>query len=127
MLVLSYPLTVLPDGSFKKVDDSTEAYAAQEIALMILTEPGERALVPEYGIESIADSNDISEVELNAKLETFLVPAIVTNVEKDYTDYETTRVKVEFDVPASIDDLSENAGEEYVVTEEFETMNVELY
>ena len=39
--VLAYPLRLSGEGSLATVDDETEAFFAQEIALLVLTEPGE--------------------------------------------------------------------------------------
>lgn len=48
--LISYPFRLTENGSAVVTTDG-EDYYAQELACLIMTEPGERPLVPEYGIE----------------------------------------------------------------------------
>lgn len=75
--LFSYPFRVNPDGSVAKTPEGEDSYA-DELANLILTSPGERHLVPEYGITDPA-FNELNTVELFGKLEMFGPPITVTD------------------------------------------------
>ena len=108
--VLAYPVRVQPDGSIATVQDLSEASLAQEIALLVLTEPGERPLVPEYGLDSLADVDPISEMELNLKLGTFGVPAVVNSISRVVGQGDVVGVTVEFDTIESGSEMDTSTG-----------------
>lgn len=46
---LRHPFTIQANGRAAVLDDDSDEAAAQEIAFLLLTRPGERPLLPEYG------------------------------------------------------------------------------
>lgn len=49
---LAFPITVAADGKLAALDQDSPAEVAQSVALLLSTEPGERAAEPEYGYAS---------------------------------------------------------------------------
>lgn len=75
--LFSYPFRINPDGSVAKTPEGEESYA-DELANLILTSPGERHLVPEYGItDPVFDS--LNTVELFGKIEMFGPPVTISD------------------------------------------------
>jgi hypothetical protein len=74
--LFSYPFRVNPDGAVAKTPDG-EDYYRYELVNLIMTSPGERALVPDYGIEDPVFDN-LNTVELLGKVEMFGPPVIIT-------------------------------------------------
>ena len=112
--VLAYPLRLSGENSLATVDDETEAFFAQEIALLVLTEPGERPLVPDFGLDSAEAPTAVDELELVLKCDLFDVPVKIKNVAKAYGD-ELTRVTVEFEL---VEDDSMDIGTSFATTED---------
>ncbi len=48
--MLAWPFRVRPNGRVATVEDDSDEAVAQQLALLMLIEPGERPLVPEYGV-----------------------------------------------------------------------------
>lgn len=76
--LFTYPFHVQPDGSVAKTPDG-ENYYAQELVNLILTDPGERSLVPDYGIDDPV-FNSLNIVELLGKIEMYGPPV---NIDTD--------------------------------------------
>jgi len=70
--LFAYPFRVNPDGTVAKTPDG-EDYYGQELANLIMTTPGERPLVPDYGITDPV-FNNLNTVELLGKIEMFGPP-----------------------------------------------------
>lgn len=47
--LLAYPFRVSPAGPLETVEDGSDEAFAQELAVAVLTVPGERLLVPDFG------------------------------------------------------------------------------
>lgn len=73
--LFQYPFHVNPDGTVAKTPEGEEYYA-QELANLILTSPGERHLVPDYGITDPVFDN-LNTVELLGKIEMFGPPVTI--------------------------------------------------
>lgn len=80
--LFSYPFRLNPDGTVATVDDGTDYYG-DELAMLILTLPGERELVPEYGIEDPTFSS-VSSAELAEKITLFGPPIDIVSVTTDF-------------------------------------------
>lgn len=52
--VLSYPFRLSTDGGLATVDQDSDQADTEEVAMVLLTVRGERALVPGFGIEDPA-------------------------------------------------------------------------
>ena len=96
--LLAYPLTVRPDGTMNAIEDLTEPYLAQEIALMILTYPGERPLVPDYGTDLEATDEVLDGLILSAKMEDFGVPVSIGDITRTFLSDDRLGIQVDFDI-----------------------------
>lgn len=72
-----YPFQINPDGSVAKIAEG-DSYYAYELANLILTTPGERSLVPDYGITDPV-FNNLNTIELLGKIEMFGPPVNITD------------------------------------------------
>jgi phage baseplate assembly protein W len=108
--LLSYPFRLDARGSVATTEDG-EDYFAEEIASLISTRPGERTLVPNYGITDPV-FNSLSKTELIEKIGMF-GPSVTINSIRS-TLLNDTQVKVDInyfandaaDSSAFTDDLS---------------------
>lgn len=48
--LISHPFRLAPSGVIATVDDTSDQYVAEQLAVLILTKPGERPLVPDLGL-----------------------------------------------------------------------------
>ena len=48
--LIAYPFRLAPGGGVATAEDSSDEQLAQELAVAVLTRPGERPLVPSFGI-----------------------------------------------------------------------------
>jgi len=76
--LLAYPMRVGTDGKFVTVEDGPNYYP-QELVCLVKTDPGERTLVPTYGI-SDPTFTQFNAVELEEKVTTFGPPVIIEDV-----------------------------------------------
>lgn len=70
MSPLAFPVRVDPrTGGFASVDPGSEAEVNQEIALHVLTRPGERPIRPDFGTPALpfGDGLDIGGVQLQLR------------------------------------------------------------
>lgn len=106
--LFKYPMHINDLGHFETVEDGEESYV-QEIAMMIQTVPGERHLVPEYGIEELTFS-DFQQLEIEAQINMFGPPVDIESTEV-ITEPSGTMVRVEF-TPIQDENIYED--EEYL-------------
>lgn len=78
-ILISYPFRLASNGEVVIRPDSDDDYYAEELAGLVQTVPGERPLVPDYGIED-PTFNDWPEEELNAKIDMFGPPVDVEDL-----------------------------------------------
>lgn len=92
MELLSYPFRLSPIGRVATVTQGSAEAAAEEIAQLVLTEPGERPLVPEYGINDPTFGR-IDVGDIAAAVQIWGPGVAVTGAEtKDDSTTETMRV-----------------------------------
>ena len=96
MRLLSYPFRLTPSGAIASVEQKSSQAAAEQIAMLLLTEKGERPMIPSYGITSPAFWEiDPGEIALAVSL--YGPKVTVAAVKAYYSDDATLRVSVEFD------------------------------
>lgn len=101
--LLAFPFRINPNGSAAVQEDDTEQYYAAELAVMIQTEPGERLLVPGYGVEDLA-FDPFPIMTLRAQIEQYGPPVVIQDTIMLQLDEETLAITVQFDL-VSADDL----------------------
>ena len=78
MDLISYPFRLDKRGEVQTTEDG-EDYYAEELAMLIKTEPGERALVPEYGIADPTFST-FDQAELLSQINIFGPPVNIEDI-----------------------------------------------
>lgn len=96
-LVLSFPFRFPPAGGpAVTVDDSTEDFIAEQIAILATTRPGERQLVPDFGMPDPAFTGGFDQAMLEAALTEWGTPAQITSVSSVPRDDMVSDVTVGF-------------------------------
>lgn len=125
MDVFAYPMRVRTDGSIAKVENMSEPQIAQELAMLVLTEPGERGLVPEWGLDSVDETNGLEEIELEVKVEMFDIPAEIVSVERFHDGSDVDRITIEFDqVTSEYPDFDPTDTNEELFVEPYESVEL---
>lgn len=93
--LLSYPFRLAAAGSVATVEEGSDLQLAQELAVAVLTRPGERVLVPEFGI---ADPTFVGfdDDALRLHIDLFGPPVDIDDVEVRYVNDRTQDVVVRF-------------------------------
>src|SRR5690349_22631134 len=78
MDLISYPFRLDKNGYVQTTEDG-EDYYAEELAMLIKTSPGERSLVPDYGIAD-PTFNTIDQAELLAQISFFGPPVTIDGI-----------------------------------------------
>ena len=77
--LIAFPFRVAPNGSvFTQLDGSDEYYAG-ELTMLVSTVPGERIVVPTYGVND-PTFNEFPTAVLMSAVETFGPPVDITDV-----------------------------------------------
>lgn len=94
--LISFPFRVDPTGSVAARDDSDVEYLGEELAQLIQTHPGERELVPLYGLNDPAYAG-LDAAMLTGQVSLFGPPVQITKVESRPLNDTQTDVVVYFD------------------------------
>ena len=94
--LISHPFRLLPNGSIAAREDSSTEYLAERIAVVLLVSPGERPLVPIFGVADPAYSN-LDVAALTAQMSTFGIPVKIRGITKTINSDELTDYLVEFE------------------------------
>ena len=101
--LISWPFRLTPDGDVVVGDDTTPDYMAGELAQVIQTIPGERELVPDYGLEDTAfDHFDTGA--LVTLVEIFGPPVIIESVTVKKVGEARQDVVISFEVDDTADE-----------------------
>jgi hypothetical protein len=95
--LLSHPFRLLPNGSIAARDDGSDEYLAERIALILITQPGERPLAPLFGINDAA-FNSLDQQALEAQVSIFQIPVNIVDVTTDTITDSTINYTVQFTV-----------------------------
>ncbi len=94
--VLAHPFRLV-GNHLAVVDDGSDAGLAQEIAVLVCTRPGERRLVPDYGITEPVDYG-LSLAEINLGLAIYGPDnLVVTDAVTTVVDRSTQATELHFD------------------------------
>lgn len=97
MSLLSHPFRILPSGSAAVLDDATDEYMAERIALILTTEEGERVLVPDFGVGDLAYSG-LTQAALAVQCDLFDLPVSILAVEEKPMSDDLVGYTVTFDI-----------------------------
>jgi hypothetical protein len=116
--LISYPFRLTANGSVAVREDGDADYFAEEFACLLLTRPGERELVPEYGIED-PTYEDIDYEELESKIAMFGPPIKLADVYFDYPYDGFLDIELEFEPVNDEGELEDEEDEELDEDEEY--------
>lgn len=90
--LLSFPFRLLPNGRLATVEQDSEAQVSEALAQVVLTRPGERDLVPDFGVND-PTYDTIYQSQIEAQVEEFEIPCTITAVavnDRDETNQDVT-------------------------------------
>lgn len=93
--LIAYPFRIAPNGYVHVRDDAEENYYAGELANLLLTHPGERPFVPDYGVDD-PTFDEFSPEAVAAKIDMFGPPVSVENVTMTYPRDGVLDIEVSF-------------------------------
>jgi hypothetical protein len=93
--LVEFPFRLTEAGYVAVAEDGTDEYYASELAHLLYTKPGERVLVPEYGIEDMVFEG-VDEQELRQQVLVYGPPVVIDSIESDYSNSYTEMVTVTF-------------------------------
>jgi len=96
MDTLSFPIRFV-NGSIEKIEEGTDAYYGQLLALTIQIRPEELPLTPYYGVEDPVFSDE-SKILVASKASYFIPEIDIDNVQIVEQDSGRSNVKVSFRV-----------------------------
>ena len=116
--LISYPFRVASDGSIATTEDGMDYYA-EELAMLTKTTPGERELVPDYGIED-PTFNDFNRMDLLEKVAIFGPPVQIHSTSSKFTRDGRIVVNISYDeIPiGESSGLSDDFEDEYYYDED---------
>jgi phage baseplate assembly protein W len=94
--ILSHPFRIAGNGSIATVEQTSDQANAEQVAILILTEIGERPLVPGFGVVDPAFST-LDPAELAAGLTAYGPDVRVTDVRIKPESDSTQLVEVDFE------------------------------
>lgn len=111
--LISYPFRVNLSGVVATNEEGTDAQYTEELVMLIQTKPGERLLVPVYGLND-PTFGVIDPVLLQIQLDLFGPAIRIVNVVSKFTSAMTLRTEVtynsEADDPAASIDVTSFEG-----------------
>jgi len=126
--LISYPFRIASSGSVATTEEGID-YFAEELAMLVKTIPGERELVPEYGISDPTFS-DFSQIELLEKISMFGPPVKIEDASSNFSTDGRIIVGIVYDeVPlgeedsGQYDDDDDDDNEDEFDDDEFEDEN----
>jgi hypothetical protein len=110
--LISFPFRLSGSGSVTTRDDGDLDYLGEELAQLIRTNPGERELVPTYGVNDPAFST-LDEGMLASQVDTFGPPIVIESVTTRFLSDTIQDVVVAFrPEPGSVNSALGDAGDE---------------
>lgn len=105
MRCISHPFRLGPTGRVVTVDQDSDQFVAEQIAVLLTTRPGERALEPSFGLPDPAfDGIDPSLVQ--AAVTAFVPSAQVSDVTVTYRDDSTADVRINYSIGEATGDIA---------------------
>lgn len=107
--LISFPFRLTPNGSVAAADDASVEYLQEELAQLIRTQPGERVLVPTYGMPDPAYAG-FDDGTLVAQVGVFGPPITIRAVDIAWVSDTEQDVTVFFDETTNTTDAD---GEDF--------------
>lgn len=112
--LMSYPFRLDNTGAVVTNEDGTDECYAEELAVLVLTKPGERILVPDFGITDPA-FGEFDSQELSDKVSLYGIPVQVVDVSSSYVSDGHESIQVSFDTGTddADDDYEDDVPDDY--------------
>lgn len=94
--MISFPFRKNQNGRIATVEQDSDAHHAEELAVLALSRPGERDLVPDFGIDDPAYET-IHQAEVEAQIELFEVPVVITRMDVETVDDTRQNITLTFE------------------------------
>lgn len=95
--ILSHPFRIMPNGSAATVEQDSDAGQTEQVAVLIMTNRGERSLAVDYGIpDPVFSRHGIEPTELAAALARWGPPVTLDRVSVEPHGDRVLAVRVTF-------------------------------
>lgn len=106
--LFSHPFRIDANGKVVTTDQDTDQYLAERLSVILQTQPGERPLAPEFGIEDFV-FGELSLPALELQMEMFDLPIVVDDIREYVIDDGRTDYTVDFHRDESNDEEDEDS------------------
>ena len=94
--LISFPFRLTNSGVVATVEDGSVDAINEELAMLCLTQPGDRELVPEYGLPDLVFRGVIKE-ELTSKIALFGPDVTITNILSEFPYEGEQQIVIEYE------------------------------
>lgn len=106
--LFSHPFRIDPNGKVVTTDQDTDQYLAERLSVILQTQPGERPLVPEFGVEDFV-FGELSLPALELQMEMFDLPIIIDDIREYVISDGRTDYTVDFHRDETNDEEDEDS------------------
>lgn len=99
--LLSFPFRQNAKGEIITKDDTQAEYCAERLTIILGTRPGERVMVPDFGVNDPAFEG-FTEQTLRIQVSRYGLPVEIDSVRKSYISDEQESVVINFDMAQNI-------------------------
>ncbi|UVF61463.1 baseplate wedge protein [Gordonia phage DalanDe] len=99
--LLSFPFRVDKNGTVATEDDESLVYCAERLTVFVGTRPGERVMVPDFGINDPAFEGFTTQA-LTVQVAKFGLPVEIHSTKRSYVSDAQENVTIAFDLAQSI-------------------------
>jgi hypothetical protein len=99
--LLSFPFRRNNKGEVVTKDDTSPEYCAERLAIMLGTQPGERVMVPTFGVSDPAFEGFVDQA-LRVQVGLFGLPVDIGDITHTYVNDAQEKVSIQFDMSATI-------------------------
>ena len=94
--LIAHPFRMGNDGRIQTHEQDSDAYLAERIAFVLGTHPGERPLVPAFGVIDPA-YDELTLASLQNQMTIFEIPVTITSVTRSDVDNTTSAFRITFE------------------------------
>lgn len=94
--LLAFPFRLTKNGKVVTREDGSVEGLTEDIAVLCLTQPGERELVPEFGLPDLAYEGILQE-ELASKIALFGPDVSINNIKSSFPREGYQQIEVEYE------------------------------
>lgn len=101
--LISHPFRILPNGNVATREEDSDEYLGERLELILTIRPGERLLVPEFGIGDL-EFQGLAASALENQIELFGLPVTIIEVVERVTGEGTVDYTVRYDTALAAED-----------------------